>query len=1139
MSEENKTKTILRLSSIAKELNISTTTACEELGKAGFSVENTIHQKLTQEMYEVLLKRFGETKTNTDKITKTKKDTPIIIPKPILLPFGNEDIGENELISPQELKASMQKKAEALKTMDALTENVPAKIETIIPPTIEENTPIKQDTETVKLSEQTTDSHIEITDSYIKTKEEVTEIKEEVKETPILSQENITPSDTLPTSNAVDEKNTTTTDTPNKVGLTIVGKIDLEDRKESTKDKKSKPKKQPKLETPSLFDQSQKFQEVIDETLTKEPIVDDPTLEIQQPHFEEVSIENITTTQPTTPEPLTIETDAQHSLEKNKEETPETKHKEIVLPETIITQDIEKEHYPETSAEDNSISAKTEPEIVDIEINTNLPESKTEPDTETEIQTIRAKDHTPKLEGLTIIGKIDLKDPKAKKSEREKTKLAESKEKLRQAKEEKTTKETKASLEADKKKRKRRLSTNTPPSQQKNTGTQNPQFNRQNRDNNNNNRNKGQTNQPNNQGNRTNTNNNNNNNNSRPNTQAPNNNFLGNFRPRRGKKPIKKDKRKNLQEQNLQLESNNILEVTEYLSANELANLMEVSVNEVIAKCLQLGLFVSINQRINADVIQLVAEEFGYEVRFITLEESEEQEEEETDQELLESRPPIVTVMGHVDHGKTSLLDYIRKTNVIAGESGGITQHIGAYEVELENNRRITFLDTPGHEAFTAMRARGAQITDIAIIVIAADDQIMPQTREAINHAQAAGVPMVFAINKIDKDGANPEKIKEQLAGMNLLVEDWGGKYQSQEISAKAGININLLLEKVLLEADLLNLKANPDRLAKGTVIESQLDKGKGIVTTVLVQTGTLSIGDVIVAGSYFGKVKALMNERGVRVKTAGPSTPVQILGLNGSSSAGDKIQVYESEREAREIATRRQQLLREQNIRQQKHITLEEIARRKAIGTFRELNIIVKGDVDGSVEALSDSLLKLTTGEVSVNIVHKGVGQISESDVMLATASDAIIIGFNVRPSQGARKVAETEQIDIRIYSIIYAAIDEVKDALEGMLAPSIEEEILGVVEIREVFKISKIGTIAGCMVTEGKISRQNQIRVIREGVVIYSSRLASLKRFKDDVKEVSAGFDCGLSVENFNDIKIGDIIESYATKEVKRKLI
>ncbi len=581
-----------------------------------------------------------------------------------------------------------------------------------------------------------------------------------------------------------------------------------------------------------------------------------------------------------------------------------------------------------------------------------------------------------------------------------------------------------------------------------------------------------------------------------------------------------------------------VLKVTEFVTANELASLMDVSVTQIISTCMSLGMFVSINQRLDAETLSIVADEFGYKIEFVKPDEEEINLEEEDAPESLISRAPIVTIMGHVDHGKTSLLDFIRKTNVIGGEAGGITQHIGAYEVTLEDKRKITFLDTPGHEAFTAMRARGAQVTDIVIIVIAADDSVMPQTREAINHAQAAGAPIIFAFNKIDKPGANADKVREQLAGMNILVEEWGGKYQSQEISAKSGLNVNMLLEKVLLEAELLELKANPKKRAVGTVIEAALDKGRGIVTTVLVQAGTLRVGDPILAGSYSGRVKALTNERGMRVSEAGPSTPVQVLGMQGAPTAGDKFNALESEVEARDIANKRLQLQREQGLRTQKHITLDEIGRRLAIGNFKELNVIVKGDVDGSIEALSDSLLKLSTDQIQVNIISKAVGQISESDVLLASASDAIIIGFQVRPSGSARKLAEQEQIDIRLYSIIYDAINEIKTAMEGMLAPTFEEKIVANVEIRETFKISKVGTIAGCMVLDGKITRNSKIRIIREGVVIYTGELASLKRYKDDVKEVNAGYECGLNIQNFNNIEVGDIVEAYENVEVKRKL-
>lgn len=582
----------------------------------------------------------------------------------------------------------------------------------------------------------------------------------------------------------------------------------------------------------------------------------------------------------------------------------------------------------------------------------------------------------------------------------------------------------------------------------------------------------------------------------------------------------------------------NILKVTEFVSVNELASMMNTPVTDIISTCMNLGLFVSINQRLDAETLALLADEFGYKVEFVSAELQETVKESEDDEEDLKPRPPIVTVMGHVDHGKTKLLDYIRRTNVIAGEAGGITQHIGAYSVVLDDGRQITFLDTPGHEAFTAMRARGAQITDIAIIVVAADDGVMPQTVEAINHASAAGVPIVFAINKIDKPTSNSEKIKETLANMNYLVEDWGGKYQSQEISAKTGLNIDLLLEKVLLEAEMLDLKANPDKPAIGTVVESSLDKGRGFTSTVLVKAGTLKVGDIMIAGASFGHIKAMYNERGSKVDVVGPATPALILGLNGAPQAGDKFNVMDSDREAKDIATKRAQLQREQGLRTQKHITLDEIGRRIAIGNFQELNIIVKGDVDGSVEALSDSLIKLSTPEIQLNIIHKAVGQISESDILLAAASNAIIVGFQVRPSFSARKLAEKEEIDIRLYSIIYDAIEEIRAAMEGMLSPEVKEEIVATLEIRDIFKVTKVGTVAGCYVKEGKITRNTKVRIIRDGIVIYTGELGSLKRFKDDVKEVVGGYECGLNISNFNDIKIGDMVEGYQEVEVKKTL-
>ena len=613
----------------------------------------------------------------------------------------------------------------------------------------------------------------------------------------------------------------------------------------------------------------------------------------------------------------------------------------------------------------------------------------------------------------------------------------------------------------------------------------------------------------------------------------------------RGKKKSVKNRRDKRQahrevaEETQQLSTENrTIKIAEFATASELATMMEVSVTEIVTTCMGLGMMISMNQRIDAETIQMLAEDFGFNVEFVGADVQESIEEIVDTEDQMQQRAPIITIMGHVDHGKTSLMDYIRETNVIAGESGGITQHIGAYEVTLESGKQISFLDTPGHEAFTAMRARGAKVTDIVVVVVAADDRVMPQTKEAISHAQAAGVPIIFAINKIDRPTADPEKIKGELAEMNLLVEDWGGKYQSQDISAKVGTGVPEILEKILLEAEMLDLKANPERLAQGTVIEASLDKGKGYLSTILVQKGTLKVGDFVLAGSFSGKVKALLDERGEARDDAGPSTPVVLLGLDGAPTAGDEFHVMESEQEAKKIASRRAQLQREQNVRTQKHITLDEIGRRIALGDFQEINVIVKGDVDGSIEALSDSLQQLSTEEIKVNIIQKAVGQISESDVMLAAASDAIIIGFQVRPSLKARKLAETEQIDIRLYSIIYKAIEELKLAMEGMLSPDVEEKIVCNIEVRDVFKISKVGTIAGCMVLDGSLTRNTGVRLIRDGVVVYTGKLSSLKRFKDDVTEVRKGFECGMSIENFNDIKVGDIIEGYAEVETKRTL-
>ena len=605
----------------------------------------------------------------------------------------------------------------------------------------------------------------------------------------------------------------------------------------------------------------------------------------------------------------------------------------------------------------------------------------------------------------------------------------------------------------------------------------------------------------------------------------------------------RKEKRESIQnrqleQEELEQEESKVLKLTEFVTANELANMMDISVTQVISTCMSVGIMVSINQRLDAETINLVAEEFGYKTEYVSAEVAQAIEEEADAEEDLQPRAPIVTVMGHVDHGKTSLLDYIRKANVIAGEAGGITQHIGAYNVKLEDGRRITFLDTPGHEAFTAMRARGAKVTDVAIIIVAADDNVMPQTKEAINHAMAAGVPIVFAINKIDKPNANPDRIKEELAAMNFLVEEWGGKYQSQDISAKKGTGVHELLEKVLLEAEMLDLKANPNRKATGSIIESSLDKGRGYVATVLISNGTLHVGDIVLAGTNYGKVKAMFNERNQRLKEAGPSEPVLILGLNGAPAAGDTFHVFDTDQEAREIANKREQLAREQGLRTQKMLTLDEVGRRLALGDFHELNVIVKGDVDGSVEALSDSLIKLSTEQIQVNVIHKGVGQISESDVTLAAASDAIIVGFQVRPSNNAAKLAEQEGVDIRKYSIIYDAIEEVKAAMEGMLAPTLKEQVTATIEVREVFNISKVGMVAGAMVKTGKVKRSDKARLIRDGIVIFTGSINALKRFKDDVKEVGTNFECGISLTNCNDLKVGDVIETYEEVEVKQTL-
>lgn len=1001
-----------RLFKVAKELNVGSLTLVEFLNKKGYAeVQNLPNEKLSEDMYDVLLKEFA-----SQRILKEKSE---------------------------QIKEFNKEQRESIRKQTTPEEEAP-----------------RITAEQLKVSLSNEDQHIADGNGPVaesSADKEIIEIKPEIKNQEVEASNETLPPDIKPT--VVDKEPA--------IGLKVIGKIELPASGKGKKKAEDKP-----------ADKSKSNKAKADTSKADKAVMP----KVETPEVKEV--------------PAPVQPKAQ---------TPDAVIKDTPVEDTL----------PATPKEEEIIEAvipaPTVPEAPVAEDNKeNTPTSENTETSESDTSVIRAKDSTPRLSGLKVMGKIVL--PVGK-----------------------TEKEKKAAAEADaeaKRKRKRKRKTTSPvptaggqgggagagtgakkgfgPNRGAGDKPQTPRAEPTDKEIQEKIRN----------------------------TLADLNKGASRFRQklRRAKRDEGATRRES--EEQSRLENSRILEVTEFLSANELANLMDVPVNQVIAKCMELGLFVSINQRIEADVIAMIADEFNFQVKFVDVAEDATDDEDLEDADDLLPRPPIVTVMGHVDHGKTSLLDYVRKANVIAGEAGGITQHIGAYEVSLEDGRKITFLDTPGHEAFTAMRARGAQITDIVIIVVAADDDVMPQTKEAINHAQAAGVPMVFAINKVDKEAANPERIKEQLSHMNILVEDWGGKYQVQEISAKFGQGVDSLLEKVLLEAEILDLKANPDRLAKGAVIEAQLDKGRGIVTTILVQTGTLEVGDILVAGQHYGKVKAMMDERGKRITTAGPSTPVQILGLSGAPQAGDKFQIYETEREAREIATRRQQLMREQSIRQQKHITLDEIARRKAIGNFKELNLIVKGDVDGSVEALSDSLLKLSTPEVSVNIIMKSVGQISESDVLLASASDAIIIGFQVRPSSGARKLAENEAIDIRLYSIIYDAINEVRDALEGLLAPEIQEEIVATVEVREVFKISKVGSIAGCYVLEGKITRNTPIRLIRDGIVIYSGKLASLKRFKDDAKEVNAHFECGLSIDNYNDIQAGDIIEGYEQKEVKRKL-
>ncbi len=965
-----------RLAKVAKELNVGTSTIVEFLQKEGFEVENKPTTKITEEMEEKLVAQFQKS-----RVTKQQADQLVIGTRPLTKKTDEPEKKPTlSFATPSELTLSKKK----------ATAPLPAEKETpTLPPT--------------------------------------------PKETPALAGEEEASREAAPP-----ETDQTLETSKPKIGLKVLGKIDLEKAAAPAKARKKKK-----------------------DTAQAEPPAD-----------------------------------------KSPKESPSAEEKP--LPTQVPAEGEAGPSASPAKAEESPAAAKTSEGQAQPAAGESAPSESEEPSTE---ETIRAK--TPELRGLKILGKIDIEEKKPKKKDDKKAKPIASSDDSEPGKRRRRRKRKKvevSGISAPKERRKRRGR-----KRDEETEVSQKEIEEKIKE-----------------------------------TMAR---LSGGGKKKRQRLRRAHRERAREKQEMLEMEhavEDNVLEVTEFVSVQELANLLDVSPAEVITTCLNLGVIVSINQRLDAELIELVASEYGKEVKFIDLEEAEEEEVEEADKpEDLEPRAPIVTVMGHVDHGKTTLLDYIRNTNVVAKEAGGITQHIGAYEVEVgEERRRITFLDTPGHEAFTAMRARGAKVTDIAIIIIAADDSIMPQTREAISHAQAAGVPMIFAINKIDKPGANPEKIKQELASMNILVEDWGGEHQCQEISAKTGQGVDELLEKVLLVAELLDLKANPKRKAVGTVLEAALEKGRGYVAKVLIQNGTLHISDPIVAGEFSGKVRAMFDEWGKRVQEAGPAKPVAVLGLSGAPQAGERFRVVDSEQEARQIAARRAQILREQATRAQKRISLDEIGRRLALGTFKELNLIVKGDVDGSVEALSDSLLKLSHETVQVNVIHKAVGQITESDVLLASASDAIIVGFQVRPSVGARKLAEREGVQIKLYSIIYEAIEEIKSAIEGMLEPKREEQILGTAEVRQVFKISKVGTVAGCFVSDGKIVRNAHVRVIRDGIVIYPTKegqhgeILSLKRFKEDVKEVRSGMECGISIKNFNDIKVGDEIECYEVVEVKQTL-
>lgn len=1066
---------IIRLSKAAKEFNVGITTIVDFLGKKGFKLENNPNTKISPEMYDLLAKEYQKDKSNKEQAKKIEIEYQRH--QTISIDDKKTRYEEEELEKEKE-PAELIFKTSIFDHPEKARET--KKVETIAPEITEPVKPVPE--EKVKEKEKQPEPA---------TEEKIEKPVEKIVEMPA--------KEILPEEKPVKE-----------IGqvVEIIQEEKPIEEKPATKPVEPVAKQEESVVVKQEPTVKQEEFIAIEEPATKKE--ESPALPKPE---DETTIEGIGDSQIKILGKIDVDSFGKKSKGKSKKQQPHPDKETTFAPEEIETVPV---------ATQIPTGAELQPEIPELKI----PEEKEQKD----ISIVAAdkpsnfmRTEVKKLEGPTILGSIKL--PEARKPEAKKP-VASSSDDIMKTKKKKrkrikkqgtaptaptTTATATGSTTAQTDKNKSTVSSKARDKKGKKDFVQKPEF-------------------------------------SEEDIQRQIKETLQRLSSGSGKSKASKHRREKralvsqhmLDEQKKHEEDKMVLKATEFVTANELATMMNVPVNQVISTCMSLGLFVSINQRLDAETLVLVADEFGYKVEFVSVEVQEaikEIEEPDAAEDLL-PRAPVVTVMGHVDHGKTSLLDYIRNTNVIAGEAGGITQHIGAYEVKLKNGKKITFLDTPGHEAFTAMRARGAKITDVAIIVVAADDTVMPQTIEAINHAQAASIPIVFAINKIDKPNANVEKIKEELSKINILVEDWGGKYQSQEISAKKGINVDLLLEKVLLEAEMLDLKANHTRPAIGTVIESALDKGRGYIAKLLVQNGTMKIGDIVLAGSTYGRIKAMYNERNQSLPSVGPATPVLLLGLNGAPQAGDNFNVMLDEREAKNIAIKRQQLQREQGLRTQKHITLDEIGRRIAIGDFKELNIIIKGDVDGSVEALSDSLLKLSTQQVQVNIIHKSVGAVTESDVLLASASNAIIIAFQVRPSVSARKLAEQEQIDVRMYSIIYNAINEIKDAIEGMLSPEIQEKITCNIEIREIFKIAKVGTIAGCFVLDGKMNRNTKIRVIRDGIVVYSGSLASLKRFKDDVKEVVAGQDCGLNIMNFNDIKVGDIIEGYEEFEVKRKL-